>query len=540
MFRKLAVAFSVANLCFFKSWREILSPQTIRRLYFWKEYPSHAAGVALAVNLLLLTALFLVVFTILWRMGSGMRNVARVAFLVVFLRALNGVRIQFETLSTGHLRSLLGRVGFLAVGLALGGLLLFLIRRYGLQRVTRSAVIVALVMAPFGLIGVAQFSWLTFKYRHYWHDQPSASALSVDRSHEARVVWIIFDEMSQYQAFSHRTPNLTMPNFDRLISESFAAANAFSPAGHTSQSLPALLTGKLISSVEPAAPNELTLQFPNRSGPAKWSEEPDIFSEARTAGFNSALVGWYHPYCRIEGSRLTSCYWQPANLFGDPDRFSTIKNLRHQVADLLTMIPFTKPAQTWLSPRSPDDYRTPQLAVYQMLIAAAKNKLSDRNPGLTFIHLPVPHPPYIYDRQRKAFDINGQREYSDNLALADQALGELRATLERSGLWEETTIIVSSDHWWRTDFWKPVKNFWSDEDALNQPPQLDHRIPFIIHFAGQKTGMTYDPKLNTVLTHDLVLELLKKGITKPEQIKDWFDRNRTIGESSYQTYADEP
>jgi arylsulfatase A-like enzyme len=283
------------------------------------------------------------------------------------------------------------------------------------------------------------------------------------------------------------------------------------------------------------------LQFPNRSGPVKWSEEPDIFSEARALGINTSLVGWYHPYCRIEGSRLTSCYWQPANLFGDPDRFSIVKNFRHQAADLLTLIPFTKRLQSWLWPRSPDDYRTPHLAVYQLLIAAAKDQLAaDRNPGLTFIHLPVPHPPYIYDRQRKTFDINGQREYSDNLALADHALGELRETLERAGLWDKTTIIVSSDHWWRTDFWKPVKNFWSDGDALNQPAQIDHRIPLIVHVAGQKMGMTYEPPLNTVLTHDLVLELLKKGITKPEEIKDWFDRNRTIGESPYQTYGDEP
>jgi arylsulfatase A-like enzyme len=180
------------------------------------------------------------------------------------------------------------------------------------------------------------------------------------------------------------------------------------------------------------------------------------------------------------------------------------------------------------------------LAVYQLLLAAARDKLADGNPGLTFIHLPVPHPPYIYDRQSKTFDINGRREYSDNLALADQALGELRGTLERSGLWDKTTIIVSSDHWWRTDFWKPVKNFWNDGDALNQPAQIDHRIPLIIHFAGQKMGMTYEPPLNTVLTHDLVLELLRKGITKPEEIKDWYDRNRTIGESPYQTYGDEP
>jgi hypothetical protein len=516
MFRKLAISFSVANLCFFKAWRELLSPQTLGRLYFWKEYPGQAAGLALAVNILLLTALFLIAFTVLWRRGSGARNSVRLAFLLIFLRALNGVRVQFEAVSTGHLRSVLGRAGFLALGLALGAVLLF------------------------GLIGIIQFSWLTLKYRHYWHDQPSAQLLDTSRNKQPRVVWVIFDEMSQYHAFINRPPNLSMPNFDRLRTESFTATNAFPPAGHTSQSLPALLTGKLIASVQPVAPNELMLQFADRAAPVKWSDESDIFSEARTLGINTAMVGWFHPYCRMEGSRLGYCYWQPANLFGDPDRFSFSKNLRHQDADLLTLIPWTKRLQTWLSPRSADDYRTPHLAVYQMLLAVAKGRLPDSKIGLTFIHLPVPHPPYIYDRQQNVFDTKGQREYSDNLALADRALGELRETLERAGLWQETTIIISSDHWWRTDFWKPVKNFWSAPDALNQPAQVDHRIPLIIHLAGQKKEMTYEPQLNTVLTHNLVLELLRKGISNPDELKNWFDRNRTIGESPYQSYDDEP
>jgi hypothetical protein len=84
MFRKLAISFSVANLCFFKTWRELLSPQTLGRLYFRKEYPGQAAGLALAVNILLLTAIFLIAFRVLWRGGSGARNFVRLAFLLIF------------------------------------------------------------------------------------------------------------------------------------------------------------------------------------------------------------------------------------------------------------------------------------------------------------------------------------------------------------------------------------------------------------------------------------------------------------------------
>src|SRR6185312_383605 len=370
MIKKLVVAFSIANLCFFRAWREILSPQTLSRLYFWKEYPIHAAGEALAINLLLVTSILLVGFTVLWPRGRLARNFVRVVFLVVLLRALNAVRAQFEPLSTGQLRAFLGSAGYFIAGLIIFGLLIFLIIRFGLTRVARAGVVVALILSPLGLIGLIQLSWLTVKYRDFWHDQPAAPLLK-STNDQPRVVWLIFDEMSEYQAFANRPPGFSMPNFDRLRAEAVSATNAFPPAGHTTQSMPALLTGKLIASVKPSAPDELMLQFPDRPGPVKWSAEPDIFTEAHNAGFNSALVGWFHPYCRIEGSRLSACVWQPANLFGDPDRFSFSKNLWKQQADLLMLVPGTKLLRTWLSPRSFDDYRAPHLAAYETLLAAA-------------------------------------------------------------------------------------------------------------------------------------------------------------------------
>jgi len=162
----------------------------------------------------------------------------------------------------------------------------------------------------------------------------------------------------------------------------------------------------------------------------------------------------------------------------------------------------------------------------------------DGNIELAFIHLPVPHPPYIYDRAQRVWDVTGEREYLDNLALADRALGELRNAMEAAGTWNRTTVVVSSDHWWRSDFWRPVKNFWSRGDAVIQSNQVDHRVPLIIRLAGQKTGSTYDANINTVLTHDLILEILKKKVSGPDEVKDWLDRHRTIGESPYQSYDD--
>jgi len=61
------------------------------------------------------------------------------------------------------------------------------------------------------------------------------------------VLWLIFDEMNEELLFASRPQALSLPNFDHLRSEALIATNAFPPAGHTTQSIPALLTGRLIA-----------------------------------------------------------------------------------------------------------------------------------------------------------------------------------------------------------------------------------------------------------------------------------------------------
>jgi len=158
--------------------------------------------------------------------------------------------------------------------------------------------------------------------------------------------------------------------------------------------------------------------------------------------------------------------------------------------------------------------------------------------GLTFVHLPVPHAPYVYDRQKGTWDTTTERQYFDNVALADRALGELRQTMEQAGTWDQTTVIISSDHWWRIDYWRSKKNLWAEVDDLNEADHVDYRVPFIVKLPGQTTQLTYEPAFNTVLTHDLVLDVLRGKVTKAADVSAWLDAHRTIGESPYHSYED--
>ena len=67
--------------------------------------------------------------------------------------------------------------------------------------------------------------------------------------------------------------------------------------------------------------------------------------------------------------------------------------------------------------------------------------LSGGNYDFVYAHWPFPHRPFV-----KADGSNG--DYGDNLELIDRVVGKVRRTLEAKGVWDESLVIITSDHWW--------------------------------------------------------------------------------------------
>jgi arylsulfatase A-like enzyme len=178
------------------------------------------------------------------------------------------------------------------------------------------------------------------------------------------------------------------------------------------------------------------------------------------------------------------------------------------------------------------DERRKTLESYIETLQAAKAAIADPNFGLVLVHWPVPHPPGIYSRRKNSFETNDESSYLDNLKLVDQALGELRGCMEDADTWDDTIVLVSSDHWWRTDIWRPTDS-WTREDAETAKSDTDHRVPFLLKLVGQKKAVTYEPIFNNVLTGDLLHGLLGGEISSPDSVAHWLDQHRTIGESPY-------
>jgi arylsulfatase A-like enzyme len=156
-----------------------------------------------------------------------------------------------------------------------------------------------------------------------------------------------------------------------------------------------------------------------------------------------------------------------------------------------------------------------QTGVYQAMMGEAKRLVVDRDFGLTLVHLPIPHAPHAYNRKTGTFTLGNSpiAGYIDSLALLDRSVGELRRTMENSGVWDSTTVLFTSDHGYR------------DSEALDG--KSDPRVPYLLKLPSQKDAVTYTPDFNTVLTADLLLDVLRGEISGPASATAWLDRNRT-------------
>lgn len=505
MLKDLIKALSLANLCFIITWNELLNAP-VRRFN---------TCLAIIINVMLLSSFFWIVVTLARRSGSVLAmRLVRFFFPLVILLPLNGLS---QILFPGQ--ELINDLAFLTIAIAILGL--FEVMPWH-RIILRTSAIGVMVLSPFFLITVSQSLWSALNVPR----AALAPRLSVKTTSAPRVLWLLFDEMDQSITFSNRPPTLQLPELDRLRSQSLYAANVHPPSDATLVSLPALITGKLLSNAELVNPAKLMITLADAERPVSWNSEPNLFSEVREAGFNTAMTGWYIdvPCCDILPESLTTCSWINAEA-----------TLRETMSDQIDKVITTVPLASGLGIITLDKKereRKKSLKSYIGVLESARKVALDSEIGLGLVHLPVPHPPGIYRRDREEFEVRTESSYLDNLRLVDRTVGELRRAMEESGMWENTTVLLTSDHWLRRGLWRSTGT-WTSEDADTISSESDHRVPFILKLAGQKRPVTYDHVFNNVLTHDLILGVLRSELSSPESVAQWLDQHRSIGESPY-------
>ncbi len=503
--RDLAVALSLANLCYVRVWSELLTYKWADT-YLMRHPPAPVSFAAVMVNVLVLAVLLWGAVTMARRLGPRFFGVAEAAFLVSLCLPLNGIRSvlsnQFPYLKS-PLFALIGTRGVMLLGafLALVGVAVIIFWR---RRAAHLAAGALAVFVPFTALTFGQAIWKAAAYdARQFAPLPSAALLPSDPA-KPRFLWVVCDEWDYRLTFPDRSPQLRLPAMDRIRGEFLSASHAYPPGPETTLSMPAYAMGRLVRAFAYRGPRELDLYLRD-STVERWGAQPSVFSRARELGFNTAVAGWFHPYCRVLDG-LSHCeWWEMAmqhNSMGET--FGEI--LPRQTRSLFET--------TLLSPFGQSLPVRQQADTYRAVLREGEALATDPRYGLVLVHLPIPHAPHPYDRRNGTMTLANSpvRGYLDSLALLDRTLAELRASMEKSGAWDKTTILIGSDHHYR-------------EDELLDG-KTDERVPFLLKFAGQNQGIAYDREFNAVLTHDLILSVLRGEVSTAADAAVWLDRNR--------------
>lgn len=339
-----------------------------------------------------------------------------------------------------------------------------------------------------------------------------------------RVVWIIFDELSQTIAFRDRPDSLHLPNFDHLKAESFYASSAEPPARSTIASISGLILGERVEEAFPDSPNDILVRTRSRSHPFPVNSVPNLFDTARQHGLNTALVGSSLPYGRILNRSLTKCYWTAGWLAsGVEERFqpqSLLRSMRDRANFQFAALPLVG----HLPGVFPGIYpREEKRRTFSYLLDRARQIVADPSTGLALIHLPVPHPPAIQNRIHGAMTGERRIGYLDGVALADDTLGALRQAIEQAGLWDRTALLVSADHGWRTYIWRGGPEWTDDEEVAARNDTSG--IPFLLRLPGQTSGVFYSKPFNTIITRQVIMDILGERLTDLTMIPALIERS---------------
>lgn len=506
--RDFTIVLSLVNVAYLRVWSELLTIQP--KDMFWRAHGySSASYLAPVIGVLIAAVILTSVAVLVRRYFSGWKlRAACVGFLLLTLIPALQVRDvlvayfpeQFNFLRApvlGLISTWGGRLAILLVGC---GLLYAAIRWY--RTFVRIIAGIFLIAAPFTVMtfGHALFSAITA--RPDWPKSRTASFLPVAPG-TPRVVWVILDEWDYRLTFLDRPKDLAMPAVDRLGKEVLFADHAVSPEWATQLSMPSFVDGRRVAAANPLGKDVYGMRYENSSSTIVWGSAPNVFSRARASGFNTAVVGWYMPYCKVLAPVLSSCWTFPMEMQSNttgPTLVNKVVDEARSIFETRTVSPF---GQSLVTQRRITNYRN--------IMEQARAAVLDKRLGLVLLHLPVPHSPHTYDRRTGTFTLANRpiSGYIDSLALLDRTIADLRKTLEDAGMWDQTTIVFSADHPFRS--------------ALYYDGKMDVRIPFLVKFAGQKEGAVYHKKFNTVVTGGLLLGVLKRQVKDAAGAEAWLD-----------------
>ncbi|HZD77746.1 MAG TPA: sulfatase-like hydrolase/transferase [Acidobacteriaceae bacterium] len=466
--------------------------------------PEPVASIPRAILLLtlLVWALAWLVLAGVDRLSPRARTVAGIAFptlLVWLLGRLGAGALGAHPAAVAGVL-LASHIGVAAVPIVL--LLLWQWRPKALQQAldgTRAL----FTVAAFGMIILLpKLAWQALRFEPREQTSFTNPSLPTPSSAQPRIVWILMDELSYKQVFEHPPSGLTFPHLQQFADHSTTFSDLQPTGYHTEEVIPGLFLGQPVADVEHIYGRPFRFRSVHRGPWHPFNPSQTIFGDAQRLGWTTGVAAWFNPYCRFLGSVLDRCSWQFSDVY--PDLPVDLYYNRSTFRNLLALLP---PHERITPVTDRPLYHQTHLRDYQGVMAQSESLLRDARVRFVFLHLPIPHPPGIYDRHRHALAAGG--DYIDNLVLADNTLGQLLQVIQSTPDASQTSVIVSSDHSWRVDYWK--KQFdWTPEERRASDEKFDTRPVLVVRLPGSEEGQVISRPTSAMIVHP-ILEALLRG-----------------------------
>ncbi len=349
-----------------------------------------------------------------------------------------------------------------------------------------------------------------------------------------RIIWVVMDELSYQQVYDRRFPGLELPAFDAMATQSTVFTNVQPPNINTEVVLPGLLVGKPFDRIRTPLNGQLWMGSERNGTWDRFDQHDTVFQDAHDAGYGTAVAGWYNPYCRLMPKVLDQCSWfsHSFTLNGMTPAGTVLSNTLAPYDNAFELIASVAPyrLRSYLLnllhvPLREVRWASGHIRDYQLLYDASDKLLRDPSAGFVLLHLPIPHGRGIYNRRAGEFTTSTS-SYIDNLALTDKCLAGIRATLQQTGQWDSSTVVVMGDHSWRTTSWRDPKWMdtyaWTPEDeAASHGGEYDKRPAYIVKLPGQTTAARVDTPFSLVNTRQLFDAVLSHRINSVADLTAW-------------------
>lgn len=525
-------AISISTLLLTPAWKEILPGSSAS--YYMNVTAGPPATLAIITNTMLFSAIIILVDA-LYKSKQNQNNFLDIIFIVsTFCLTYNSIRLIFSEITIYlHFPIMITNLGWIlfAVIYALPIIAVSAIAIKKTKHIHNILLTILTIISPLFFILLFQIISKPNNTAHHLENTLLEKANKSQKPPKIALVFI-FDEFDQTRTFDKRDTKYNLKSIDNLKSTSTFCDRAYPPTAWTATSIPSMFTGKIIKKSVPMPNRDLKLiQNDGIKTATPWSMNIDFPLILSNRGYKTLFINHYHNFSQQ--------YFTRRPLF---------KNIRHPYYDSW------RNAETWYSsfpsslmrqwasipeslpgiPRKleriigwEDSSVDGATKTYQNALDQTISSIKNHSADLIVVHWSIPHGPAIFDNIKNEISKKPMRDRSnlDNLPLVDRTIAKIRKTLESEGLWNDSLLIVTSDHWQRKASDLSAKT----NDVNSSIPHATKRVPLIIKFPGQRVGNVRTKPINTASLFEIVCANFSEQPLTEYSFIEWSPQLQPLG-----------